>query len=339
MNQQIQVLNNTSPDLPATVNAGAVTIEAQRAITEAQGKIQLAKMFPRHETAAYDRLMFACSQPTFAEEAFYSRPQGGKTISGPSIRLAEEIARVYGNFIYGHKELSRTQGKSEVEVFAWDIENNNYSSRQITVMHVQDTKNGSYALKNQADIDTRISNIASKQLRGRILALVPKWMLAGAVERCRQTLTGELDKEKRQERISALEKRFAARNVTRDSLEAYLGHPLSLITDEEIADLFGVYTALKDGAQVQEFFLIEPLKQVQSETAARLEKALNQNAEAGDTAENPIEKPVEKPARTTRKKQQPEQTADAPVETDDTAQAEQPEQNEQPDAAQPSDVY
>lgn len=286
MNTQIQVLNNANAaGLPTNVNAGAVTIEAQRAVTEAQSKIQLAKMFPRNETDAFDKLMFACSHPGFAEEAFYSLPRGDKSISGPSIRLAEEIARLYGNFTYGHRELSRGNGKSEVEVFAWDVENNNYTSRQITVMHVQDTKGGSYALRSQADIDTRIANIASKQLRGRILSLIPKWMLSEAVGRCRQTLAGGQDKEQREQRVAALEARFATRNVDKQALERYLGHPLKLITDEEIADLFGVYTAIKEGSPVNEFF-IDPAA-AKDETAQKLEAAVSGNQADAKKARSP----------------------------------------------------
>ncbi|EON2338941.1 hypothetical protein ACLLKL_001909 [Escherichia coli] len=278
MSTQIQVLNNanTAPALPGNVNAGAVTIEAQRAITEAQSKIQLAKMFPRNETDAFNKLLFSCSHPGFAEEAFYSLPRGNQNISGPSIRLAEEIARLYGNFTYGHRELSRSNGKSEVEVFAWDVENNNYTSRQITVMHVQDTKGGSYALRSQADIDTRIANIASKQLRGRILSLIPKWMLSEAVAKCRETLAGGQDQGQRDQRITSLIARFAQKGVDKNALEKYIGHPIKLITDDEMADLFGVYTAIKEGSSINEFFIEDaPVNPM----AEKLEKAVVGNQE------------------------------------------------------------
>lgn len=55
---------------------------------------------------------------------------------GSSIGQGERIAHVYGHFTYGHLELSRDQVKSEVQIFAWDVETNNYTSRQITVMHI-----------------------------------------------------------------------------------------------------------------------------------------------------------------------------------------------------------
>ncbi|ENE5752063.1 hypothetical protein ABNO07_003541 [Salmonella enterica subsp. enterica serovar Bareilly] len=313
MSTQIQVLNNanTAPALPGNVNAGAVTIEAQRAITEAQSKIQLAKMFPRNETEAFNKLIFSCSHPGFAEEAFYSLPRGSQKISGPSIRLAEEIARLYGNFTYGHRELSRSNGKSEVEVFAWDVENNNYTSRQITVVHVQDTKNGSYALHSQADIDTRIANIASKQLRGRILSLIPKWMLSEAVAKCRETLAGGQDKAQREQRIEGLIARFASKNVNKAALEKYLGHPLKLITDDEMADLFGVYTAIKEGSSINEFFIEDEPKNPMAE---KLEKAVTGNQE-------PKKATPRKPKETVKKDEPQPEDAGEPTPTNTDADA------------------
>ncbi|HHA3594158.1 TPA: hypothetical protein ACODIZ_003686 [Salmonella enterica subsp. enterica serovar Newport] len=321
MSTQIQVLNNanSAPALPGNVNAGAVTIEAQRAITEAQSKIQLAKMFPRNETEAFNKLLFSCSHPGFAEEAFYSLPRGNQKISGPSIRLAEEIARLYGNFTYGHRELSRSNGKSEVEVFAWDVENNNYTSRQITVVHVQDTKNGSYALHSQADIDTRIANIASKQLRGRILSLIPKWMLSEAISKCRETLAGGQDKGQRDQRVQSLITRFAQKNVNKDALEKYLGHPIKLITDEEMADLFGVYTAIKEGSSINEFFIEDAPKNPMAE---KLEKAVSGNQEQPKKAaqkrkETAPKDPQPEPEQAEAREEQQPTDADAKGDADD----------------------
>lgn len=319
MSTQIQVLNeaNTAPALPGNVNAGAVTIEAQRAITEAQSKIQLAKMFPRNETDAFNKLLFSCSHPGFAEEAFYSLPRGNQNISGPSIRLAEEIARLYGNFTYGHRELSRSNGKSEVEVFAWDVENNNYTSRQITVVHVQDTKSGSYALRSQADIDTRIANIASKQLRGRILSLIPKWMLSEAVAKCRETLAGGQDTAQREARVEALVARFASKGVNKAALEKYLGHPLKLITNDEMADLFGVYTAIKEGSAINEFFIDDEPKNPMAE---KLEKAVTGNQEQPKKTAKPRKDKAAEAAPAPVKEDEPEQPQAEDGQTESTVE-------------------
>jgi hypothetical protein len=235
------------------LNQGAVAIEQERAIAEAQGQLTLAKRFPRDLIAAHSELMSACKSKAFAEVAFYSVPNRG---NGPSIRLAEEIARVYGNFQYGHRELSRDEGKSEVEVFAWDMEKNNRSIRQITVNHVQDTKNGPKVLRDQADIDNRIANIASKQVRGRILALAPKWLVQDAVLECRKTLAGN-NSEPLEQRIRRMVQAFGGLGVTQKVIENWLGKPVAELTGDELVDLTGMFNAVKEGASAAEVFAID----------------------------------------------------------------------------------
>lgn len=235
------------------INAASVEIESQRAIAEAQGQLTLAKKFPRDTLAAMAEMKEACKYPSFAAVAFYTVPNRG---SGLSIRAAEEIARIYGNIQYGHRELSRSKGKSEIEVFAWDMEKNNRSIRQITVEHVLDTKNGSKKLTDQADIDNRIANIAAKQMRGRILALVPKFMVAECIEDCKKTLAGgnDMPMAERVKRILAV---FAALKISQKHLEKYIGNPISEITLDQIADLTGVRNAIKEGANISDYFDIK----------------------------------------------------------------------------------
>ncbi len=64
-----------------------------REIAEMQAQIYLAKQFPRDQRQATDRILTACQRPGLASVAVYVYPRGGSNISGPSIRLAEEIAR------------------------------------------------------------------------------------------------------------------------------------------------------------------------------------------------------------------------------------------------------
>jgi hypothetical protein len=119
-----------APDLPQNntaapmenVNQGSVAIEASRAVAEAQGKLVMAKRFPRDENQAFMKMVQACSRPGLAAKAFYSYPRGGETVSGPTIRLAEVLARCWGNVEYGIKELSQDGGKSEMQAYAWDLE-------------------------------------------------------------------------------------------------------------------------------------------------------------------------------------------------------------------------
>ena len=63
------------------INQGTVAIEASRAVAEAQGKLYIAKAFPRDETRARTAVMEVCSRYEFASKAFYAYPRGGETIT------------------------------------------------------------------------------------------------------------------------------------------------------------------------------------------------------------------------------------------------------------------
>lgn len=272
MNDIIESSSPIGAGLPAEsgMNHSVTTIESRRAVAEALGQIQIAKTFPRSEMRAVAMLKESCKIPEFASAAFYAVPNRG---SGPSIRFAEEAARVYGNFTYGHRELERSKGRSLVEVFAWDIENNNRSTRQITVEHVVDTKNGPKKLTDQADIDNRIANVASKQMRGRILALLPKSLVMIGIAEAKKTISGNntLPMAQRIQRVIDL---FARISVSTKHLEAYIGHSMDAVTEDEFADLQGVFNAIKEGAKASEYFDLGGNEQAQGQTlAAALEKA------------------------------------------------------------------
>ena len=126
-NQIIQNENPFAVGKRKNINEGTVTIESSRAVAEAQGKLVIAKNFPRDEVEAYAKAMEACKRKSLAEKATYSYPRAGSTISGPSIRLAEELARCWGNIDFGVKELSQKEGESEMQAYCWDMETNTIS--------------------------------------------------------------------------------------------------------------------------------------------------------------------------------------------------------------------
>jgi hypothetical protein len=275
---------NTKKELAHSANVGSIAIEQERAIAEAQGQLTLAKRFPRNMITAYNELMESCSSKAFATSAFYSVPNRG---SGPSIRFAEEVARVYGNFVYGHRELSRSEGKSEVEVFAWDMEKNNRSTRQITIMHVQDRKEGARILKDQSDIDSRIANVSSKQMRGRILALLPKSLIADAIEKCKATIAGT-SKDPISIRVRKMADSFKSTfGVTNEMIEKYIGTSIENTSLDQLVDLVGVFNALKEGSKASEYF---PSGKIQSPDAMELDKKI---AEASNAVPEKIEPKIE----------------------------------------------
>ena len=75
-----------------------------RELAEMQAQIYLAKQFPRDQRRSTEQILTACQRPGLAAVAVYSYARGGTAISGPSIRLAEEIARDWGNLECGWNE-------------------------------------------------------------------------------------------------------------------------------------------------------------------------------------------------------------------------------------------
>lgn len=314
MGTELANLNNEGPvpapfGRPATnalasINAGSVSIESERAVAEAQGQLTLAKRFPRDLTSAHAELMMACKSPAFAGVAFYNKPQGGGTVSGPSIRMAEEVARVVGNFQYGHRELSRDDKKSEVEVFAWDMEKNNYNKRQLTVMHVRDTRDGPKKLRDQTDIDQKINNVASKQVRGLILAMMPKWLVEDAVNECKKTLAGTND-EPLEVRVRKMTQAFAKFGVTPDHLEKRLGHKLSEVLLDELVDMMGIFNALKEGTPASEFFGQQEAAEATANTADAIKTAAAKGAAAKPAATKTAADPAPAESKPVQKESKP----------------------------------
>lgn len=279
MEHVVGVVDNpfARPAAPSHISAGAVAIESERAIAEAQGKMVVAKRFPRDTMMAAARILEACKRPSLAKGAIYSYSRGG-TVSGPSIRLAEEMARCWGNIEYGLRELSQKDGFSEMEAFAWDLETNVRSSQAFTVRHIRDKKadkGGPEALKDQRDIYEITANMGSRRVRARLLAVLPADLVSAAVEQCRLTMKNGNDRPLA-DRIREAVQAFGQIGVTPAMLATRLGHPLDQMTPDELVDFEGVHCSISDGvSKVADHFNPELAgAPVQGGKLDRLESAL-----------------------------------------------------------------
>ncbi|HET8791693.1 MAG TPA: hypothetical protein VFM75_10830, partial [Modicisalibacter sp.] len=181
-------------------------------------------------------------------------PRGGQKVSGPSIRLAEELARCWGNIDFGIRELSRQDGNSEMEAYAWDVETNTYSSQKFTVRHIRDKRGGGVALTDERDIYEITANMGGRRLRARLLAILPPDLVEAAVNQCRKTLAGSTS-EPIADRVRRMVEAFGKYGVKATHLAAHLGKSLDDALPEDIADLQSIYNSLKGGqAQASDFF-------------------------------------------------------------------------------------
>lgn len=226
------------------INQGTVAVESSRAIAEAQGKLIMAKKFPRSYTYAYSKAIEACQRKSFADKAFFSYPRAGQTVTGVTIRFAEEMARCYGNLDYGIKEMSHEEGKSEMQAYCWDLETNTISSQNFTVEHIMETRQGNRKLTSQRDIYERTANDGARRLRSRILAILPPDLVEDCINECKKTLAGQntiplIDKVKNM--VSG----FAKLGVTVEMLEKRLGHTIESTNNDELVEYIGIFNGLK----------------------------------------------------------------------------------------------
>ena len=258
--QQLPNMPNMNSGVMAqldNINQGTIAIEASRAIAEAQGKLVIAKRFPRDEVQAYNRVAQACQRKGIAEKAFYSYNRGGGTVSGPTIRFAEELARCWGNIDYGIKELSQDEGKSEMQAYAWDLETNAQSVQNFTNPHIREVGGKAKILTSQRDIYEINANMGARRLRSRILAILPTDLVDMAITECKKTLAGNND-EPLIDRVKKMVVAFGKLGVTQEQIEKRLGRKVDTMTIDDFTDYIGIYNAIKQGeSKIAEWFEAE----------------------------------------------------------------------------------
>lgn len=267
------------PDIPVSnipfenINQGTIAVESSRAVAEAQGKLIIAKRFPRDEVQAYAKAIQACQRPQMANTAFYSFPRGkGNVVSGVSIRFAEELARCWGNIDYGIKELSRDSGKSEMQAYAWDMETNTISLQNFTNPHRREVSGKMVDLSSDRDIYELNANMAARRLRARILAVLPHWLVDDCIAECKKTIAGQNDIPLI-DRVRKMLSQFEKYNITKEMIEKRIGHTIETTSQEEFVDLIGIFNSLKDKQSTVADWFEQP-KQKQTELTKALDEEI-----------------------------------------------------------------
>jgi hypothetical protein len=234
------------PMIGALANA-----EQQRAIAEIQARMIIARSNPRDPIRAMDHIINDCSRPTLAATALYAYARGGIDITGPTIRLAESIARRWGNIASGIKEISRTKGNSECVAYAWDLETGYYDERQFQIRHWRDVKvsaknpRGGYPITDERDIYELIANLGQRRKRAVLLTVIPGDVVEAAVEACEATLHATADLSS--DSLKKLADAFAAYGVNQAMIEVRIQRRLDSIRPAQVVQLRKIYASLKDG--------------------------------------------------------------------------------------------
>ncbi len=231
----------------------AVTSQAAMATQEVQGAILIARKFPRNEDAAYGKIMKTCERPAFAAVARYRFPRGGKQVEGPSIKMALEMARNWGNIRYGLDILTEDDESRTIRGWAWDMETNvrtHFDDHFKKLIQRKVSKGGTketqWIVPDERDLRELSNRRGAICVRNAILQLMPPDIAEDAADAVKQTLRGDIGANKG-DHAKRIIRAFGTLNVNVDDLEAYLGHPLSHASDKEIENLRTIYKSIDDG--------------------------------------------------------------------------------------------
>jgi hypothetical protein len=316
----------------------ALDVATSRAASEVQSAMIIAKRFPRDENKAFSRIIQSCKRKSLADAAIYSFPRGGTTVEGPSIRLAEEMARQWGNVDFGIIELEQRPGESTCMSYAWDLETNTRQTKVFTVSHVRISGHGpskkKTLLEDPRDIYEMVANQGARRLRACILGIIPGDICEAAVEECNKTMAGP-DSTPLIDRARAMVSAFSDFGVTIGMIEKRLAHKIDAISEAELQTLRKVYKSIKDGMATREahFDLAEKQERPAAPPKAATGAAAAQQEQAtGPTGAPPGPEGAPPPAE--QKKTRPKTPPPAAEQKPATPDA-PPEPPEEPEAPKP----
>lgn len=237
--------NNESGDGEA-LSMEVVGSESLAAMERASIDMQIAtaRRYPRDFVRVKKNMLsLATLDEETAASCFYKLNREGKTIEGPSVRMAEIAINCFGNMRAGARIIANDGRMITAQGVCHDLENNVLISvevkRRITY------KNGNtYSDDMQVVTGNAACAIA---LRNAAYKVVPFALIKPVYEAAKQTAVGNM--QTLADRRAGWLKWYAARGVNEAQVLAYLGKTgVDTIGLADIENLAGLHTAIKDGS-------------------------------------------------------------------------------------------
>ncbi len=223
----------------------APNVVAAIAKSEVEAQLDAAHKYPRSVTRF---LREAASLATVSQEVasscLYAVPRDGKTVDGPSVRLAEICASAYGNLHVGGRIADVEDSDVVAQGVAWDLERNLRVSVEVRRRIIGRNKR-----RFSDDMITLTGNAAASiALRNAIFRVIPRAYVQQVYEAARRVAVGDaktLD-AKRTEWFAYLQKM----GINQDRVLTRLGKTgVQDIGLDDIAVLIGLANAVRQGEQ------------------------------------------------------------------------------------------
>jgi hypothetical protein len=256
MTEQLSTRNDfAGSDETALQQSNAVGVVASHAREESELKAMfaVAQQVQRDERAAFRRAMISCERPRFAEGTTYSFPRGGSQISGPSVKLARELARCFGNVTYDLRIVETSDDEIHIRAVALDLVNVvRVAVEDKFAKKVQRKRGGTtqWVEPDERDLRELVNRRGAICIRNALLQLLPPDLVEDAVDVARQTLESAAEGDLENDRgatLRALLEAFKKIGVRREHIEAFIGRDYNTTTPSQVAQLRQVYRSIADG--------------------------------------------------------------------------------------------
>lgn len=228
-----------------------VSVAGALAKSETEAQLDAAHRYKRSITRfLQETRALATVTREVAESCIYALPRDGKTISGPSVRLAEIVASSYGNLHVAARIVDIEEGHVVAQGVAWDLEKN-----LRTTIEVRRKITGKNGRRFSEDMITVTGNAAASiALRNAIFRVVPRAYVDQVYLEAKRVAVG--DAKTLSTRRQQLLDRFLKMGVTPEKILTKLDRKgVEEIDLEDIEKLIGIGTAIKDGTlQIDEAF-------------------------------------------------------------------------------------
>lgn len=239
-------------------DAEAPSVIATLNKSEIDTQIATARRFPRSIKAFKQQaLELATLDEHTAASMFYVLPRDGKTIEGPSSRMAEVVGSCWGNLRYSARVIDIDESWVTAQGMCFDLEKN-----VAAAVEVRRRITNKYGKRYSDDMIGVTANAAcSIALRNAIFKIVPRALWSSIYEMVKETSIGKA--ETMQARRDKVIGYFAKMGIDSKRLLSSVGRAgVDDLTTDDIIHLRGIATAIKEGdTSIDEVF---PLNKPQS---------------------------------------------------------------------------
>lgn len=236
-----------------TMEIQHVNNDALSLITKAEIDVQIstAKAFPRSIKMFLDKAMsIATVNENVSASCSYSLPRAGKTLDGPTVRLAEIVCASYGNIRSGARVIANDGKTITAQGICHDLETNNCVTVEVK-RRITDKQGRTF----NEDMQTVTGNAACAiAYRNAVFKVVPSALVSEVYDKAREVARGTAETliARRDKALAYFKELGVKDKQILDILEIKKIEDIDL---DKLATLSGMRTLIKNGeSTIQDLF-------------------------------------------------------------------------------------